>query len=120
MNAMKKKFKVNWKRVSIAAVGFVLVMCIVLIGFMGVILAQNYHIDESKLQNMLQTTTIYDKDGQEVTKLYKENREYVPLEQMPPLVKEAFIAVEDQRFYEHRGIDPRAIAARNELVEERM
>ena len=34
-----------------------------------------------------------------------ENRVFVPIEEIPPLVKNAFLAVEDDSFYQHRGID---------------
>ena len=35
----------------------------------------------------------------------KEKENYTTLEEMPPLYKEAVVAVEDHRFYEHNGID---------------
>ena len=40
----------------------------------------------------------------------REQRELVKLEQLPPHLVGAILAVEDQRFEEHRGIDPRRIA----------
>jgi penicillin-binding protein 1A len=36
---------------------------------------------------------------------YKENRTYVPYEEISPLVVKALIATEDERFYKHSGID---------------
>jgi penicillin-binding protein 1C len=43
---------------------------------------------------------------------------WLPLEQMDPDLPRAFVAVEDRRFYEHHGVDPRAIlrAARDNLI----
>ena len=52
------------------------------------------------------TTTIYDKNGDVYTQLdSSENRTYVALNEMSPYLKEAFIAIEDERFEEHFGID---------------
>ena len=46
----------------------------------------------------------------------EENRKVIPLEQIPVHVREAVIAIEDERFYRHNGVDPRAIlrAARSQ------
>ncbi len=56
------------------------------------------------------TSYIYDSSGQEVANLYyDQNRVEVPLESIPLHVQRAFIAIEDERFYEHFGIDPLGI-----------
>lgn len=56
------------------------------------------------------TSYIFDKDAEEITRLYNEqNRIEIPLEQIPKHVQNAFIAIEDERFYEHFGVDPIAI-----------
>lgn len=57
------------------------------------------------------TTTIYDKDGNEIEYLVgaHANRKYVALSELPKYVPLAFIAIEDERFYEHDGIDVRGI-----------
>lgn len=53
---------------------------------------------------------IYDRYGNEVGTLYGEqNRIMVNLELIPQHVQQAFIAIEDERFYSHVGIDPIAI-----------
>ncbi|SFE26782.1 transglycosylase domain-containing protein [Alteribacillus iranensis] len=65
-------------------------------------------IDEKKLI-MSETTEIYDTNGQKFADLYIEDREMIDIEEVPDHVKQAFIAIEDIRFYDHQGIDPRAI-----------
>lgn len=57
------------------------------------------------------TTTVYDRDGNEIEHLIgaHSNRVYVTIDQIPKDVQEAFIAIEDERFYEHDGIDIRGI-----------
>ncbi len=53
----------------------------------------------------------YDRSGQEITALYGEqNRIYIPLEEIPLHVQQAFIAIEDERFYKHSGVDLMGIA----------
>lgn len=52
-----------------------------------------------------QTSYIYASDGTLLTRLFSENRTIVPIEQISPTLQEAVIAVEDQRFYAHKGVD---------------
>ena len=56
-------------------------------------------------------TYVYNTDGKIIQKLVGENanREYVTIDQIPKTVQDAFIAIEDERFYEHNGIDVRGI-----------
>ncbi|MBC1262015.1 PBP1A family penicillin-binding protein [Synechococcus sp. BSF8S] len=56
------------------------------------------------------TVTILSADGEVLQKLGPATREKVAPGQMPELVKEAFIASEDRRFYQHKGVDPTGIA----------
>ncbi|MTI94663.1 MAG: hypothetical protein FH749_04120 [Firmicutes bacterium] len=48
-------------------------------------------------------------DGKLVANLDQYRIEYIPLEDMPPHLIEAFVAVEDRRFFDHRGVDYRGI-----------
>jgi penicillin-binding protein 1A len=52
-----------------------------------------------------QTSKIYASDGRLITELGLERRTLLRLEDMPPVLREAFVAVEDKRFYQHHGID---------------
>src|SRR5207253_6069758 len=57
-----------------------------------------------------QTSILFDDQGRVITALHAEqNRTVVPIEQIPTIMRNAVIAIEDQRFYEHRGIDVKAI-----------
>lgn len=105
----KRKRKINYKWLAFVFLSLFLLTALLLVGFIGITLAKNYEIDESKLV-MDETSTIYDQEGNEITKLFQQNRETVPIEDIPEQVKNAFIAVEDKRFYEHQGIDFRSIA----------
>ena len=57
------------------------------------------------------TTTVYDKEGNEIEYLIgaHANRDYVALVELPDYVKYTFISIEDERFYEHAGIDIKSI-----------
>ncbi len=55
-------------------------------------------------------TIFYDVHNKEFTRIYVENRLEIPLNRIPDLMKQAIIDVEDNRFYEHSGIDLRSIA----------
>ena len=57
-----------------------------------------------------QSSKIYSSDGKLITTLHEEqNRTIIPLERMPQHLLDAVIAIEDQRFYEHDGVDVRAV-----------
>ncbi|WP_082918191.1 transglycosylase domain-containing protein [Oceanobacillus sp. Castelsardo] len=51
------------------------------------------------------TTTIETANGEIIGKLYNENRTYVSIDEIPEHVKDAFISIEDRRFYDHSGVD---------------
>lgn len=55
-------------------------------------------------------TRIYAGDGRLLAEYAEEKRVFVPVEAMPDIVKQSFIAAEDQNFYRHNGIDFKAIA----------
>lgn len=57
------------------------------------------------------TTNVYDREGNAIETLIgaQANRVYVPLSELPEHVKYAFISIEDERFYEHEGIDVKGI-----------
>lgn len=51
-------------------------------------------------------TVVYAADGSVLAEWHgDENRTIVPLEQVPPHLRDAVVAIEDRRFYEHRGVD---------------
>ncbi|UKA53711.1 penicillin-binding protein [Arthrobacter sp. FW305-BF8] len=56
-----------------------------------------------------QSTKVLAADGSVIANLYAENRTRVPLDQISPYMKDAVIAIEDSRFYEHGGVDTTGI-----------
>jgi penicillin-binding protein 1A len=63
------------------------------------------------LGTMAQATTIFDRSDKPVFTIYKEQRIEIPLDRMSPNFIKAVISVEDQRFFEHSGVDPVRVAA---------
>jgi penicillin-binding protein 1A len=54
-------------------------------------------------------TTVYSDDNRKIAEFSKERRIVIPLAEMPSMLLEAFIAAEDARFYQHKGIDVQSI-----------
>ena len=52
---------------------------------------------------------VYAADDEFITEFQAEKRIFVPLQQIPPTLRNAIIAVEDSRFYSHFGVDVRGI-----------
>ncbi len=50
-------------------------------------------------------TQVFADDGTLIGELYIERRYLTPIDQIPPMVRNAFIAAEDDGFYHHRGVD---------------
>ncbi|MBD1380699.1 transglycosylase domain-containing protein [Metabacillus arenae] len=81
---------------------------VALFGYLLIIMLGNYVIDEKKLV-LDSASTLVDEKGNVISSLFVENREPVSIDEVPEHVQEAFVAVEDKRFYEHHGIDVQAI-----------
>jgi penicillin-binding protein 1A len=61
--------------------------------------------------SMAQATTLYDRNNRAAFTIFQERRIETPLSEISPNLADAIISVEDQRFYEHRGIDVVRIVA---------
>ncbi|SDQ86725.1 transglycosylase domain-containing protein [Virgibacillus salinus] len=96
-SSIRKKMK--WLLISSA---FILIVAI--IGYTAILFGGNLVVDEEELI-LDATTTIETSDGNIIGKLYNENRIPVNIEEIPGHVTEAFVAVEDRRFYDHGGVD---------------
>ncbi|WP_326821476.1 transglycosylase domain-containing protein [Streptosporangium sp. NBC_01756] len=52
-----------------------------------------------------QRTVLLDRNGKQFAQFYTENRTIVPLRKVAPVMRQAIVAIEDSRFYEHAGLD---------------
>ena len=57
-----------------------------------------------------QPLQVFTSDGVEIAQFGAERRQFVPISQIPPLLQQAVLAVEDSRFRSHAGIDPKGVA----------
>lgn len=63
--------------------------------------------DVSKINDMVfnEATLIEDRNGEVLYRLFEENREYVPFTGISTNMVNAIVALEDQRYREHDGLD---------------
>src|SRR2546423_3363740 len=70
-----------------------------------------YRVDFAGPAAQAETTKVFADDGSLITTLHAEqDREQVPLAQMAEPLKAAVVAIEDSRFFAHKGVDLRAMA----------
>lgn len=91
-------------------IGFLFAISLLLTFFLGSLLLALKFLAIPDLRTVAyyaprQASIIYDRHGNEVDRIFTENRTVVPLEQMNPLLPKAFVAAEDGRFFEHPGLD---------------
>ncbi|MEK8130675.1 PBP1A family penicillin-binding protein [Paenibacillus filicis] len=88
---------------------FIAAMLLLIIS-MGLLAGSVSSLDISKLEHPLpEPSFVMDRQGQPVSQLSSSRIEPVPLSQIPKSLQLAIIAVEDRRFYEHRGYDLRSM-----------
>ncbi len=98
---------------KLLAITFVLSLlgCAAIIGFF---LVKWYSIDIPSKEEIIHykpplVTEIYDKNQKLIGEFFLQRRIYVPIEKIPKKLKLAFLAAEDARFYQHKGIDIQGI-----------
>jgi len=111
---LRKKGGNGWLRgLKIVVIAVVVVLFLIIAG--GLTIAFSYlrdtpEFDPERLMPAV-TSHIFDRHGNEVSALfYDQNRIKISLNEIPLHVQNAFIAIEDARFYDHIGVDPIAIA----------
>lgn len=52
---------------------------------------------------------VYTADGALLGEFGEERRDFTPIQEIPPVLKDALLAIEDARFYEHSGVDYRGV-----------
>jgi penicillin-binding protein 1A len=68
------------------------------------------HLEDVPRRALAQTSFVYAADESVITELHAvEDRVVLPTSQIPTWIRDAAVAIEDRRFYQHHGIDGRAI-----------
>ena len=108
-NKKEKNKKKHPKLKKAILIIFGLLVLLVLIGvgiIAGIFFSDKFKLTEEDLTIKNINGTVLDKDGNIIATLSgAENRKIVSTEDMPEYLPKAFIAIEDKRFYEHKGID---------------
>jgi penicillin-binding protein 1A len=106
---INKRLKSVLKKIGIALGIVIGLVCFfigtVYFGFWGALPSKK----ELKELSLYRASEIYDVNNELIGKFYIQNRQPIPLDNMPQHVIDAAIATEDARFYSHNGIDTRSL-----------
>jgi len=103
-------YKERWVRTAAPIAATLVAMLIIATGVAtGMALAfSNKLPDISALYSPpSEATRIYASSGEVIASLFRENRDTVSLSEIPQVMRQAVIAIEDERFFRHRGVDIR-------------
>jgi penicillin-binding protein 2A len=95
----------NWKRWHMNQV-MILSLSLFMLGLLGIIHEYSSEADISSLKNELPKASVfYDLHGEVASKVSANINEGIPIQEVPKILKDAVIAIEDHRFYQHHGVD---------------
>lgn len=101
------------RRIVILFQVVILLTVAALVGIVGGTLYSVWGIipDDASIKNYTPSegTKIISSDGVVLARISEENREYIPITEIPENMQHAIVAIEDKRFYQHSGINFRAI-----------
>ncbi|WP_141433230.1 transglycosylase domain-containing protein [Bacillus sp. 03113] len=104
-----KAFARFWNSKHLTQVLLLITLVIILLNILlFAFLARRVNVQSLK-DGINQSTIIYDKDGDVATSIKTNRTEGVTIEELPDYVKNAVIAIEDERFYKHHGFDVKGI-----------
>jgi len=114
-NKTKKILNKKWWNVFLKIVLWVILLFIVWLLFGTYILYNKYIVwlpDISELENLeiSESSIIYDRDWNELYKIFKEKRTYVPFEDISENMIKAIVAIEDKRYWTNPWVDIKGLA----------
>ena len=92
----------------------IIILIVVLILVFGIILGISAHQWKSIAMEMMnnQNSIVIDKDGNTIAELGSEKKKInISVNQIPENLKNAYVAIEDERFYKHHGVDIKRTAS---------
>lgn len=105
----KKKYRLNFKRIFLLCFCLCLLAGVAVVGWVASIIMDTPDIDTSDINSMLtQSSTLYDDKGEIIDTVVGADgakRTIVSIKQIPMDLQEAFIALEDKTFREHKGFN---------------
>ncbi len=110
----KKAKKKHPKLKKFIIICFVLLILLGLIGvgvFAGIFFSDKWQISKDDLVISNENTEVFNADGKKIAELTgDENRQIITLAEMGEYLPNAFVAIEDERYYSHFGIDVKRTA----------
>ena len=98
----KKGSKKNTILIILISMGIVIASLILAFALYIIITSPDFVVEELYTK---EPTVLYDKNGDELTRIGKENVELVTYSDLPQVLVDALIATEDSRFFQHNGFD---------------
>ncbi len=94
----------------IAFISFFLLIIFIGFSLYFFISTKNYNLDKTKLEKKLIKIDYYDQNGSVfASEFYGKNNDYIEISKLNKNTLNAFISIEDKRFYSHNGIDYKRI-----------
>ncbi len=108
----KSKFSMKHPKLSmtikiglVAILAFIVIAAGIVVGMLYGMWGQDFEISEEELK-VSGNSILYDSEGKVLAELKgDENRKIIKLEEMSEYLPKAYVAIEDERFYEHDGVD---------------
>ncbi len=118
--AKKKKSKLSQKHPKlvlsiklglVAILALIVIAAGIVVGMLYGMWGQDFEISEEELK-VAGNSILYDSEGKVLAELKgDENRKVIKLEEMSEYLPKAYVAIEDERFYEHDGVDYKRTSA---------
>ena len=83
---------------------------LLIIGLLAYIFPQLPPVEDVRDIQLQEPLRVFSQDGSLIAEFGEKRRQPVAIEQVPMKMKQAFIAAEDDRFYQHAGVDPAALS----------
>ncbi|WP_147535344.1 transglycosylase domain-containing protein [Bacillus marasmi] len=99
-----------WKKHHLTKIILLLVLVFILVTISFFAFMASRANVQSLKDGLNQATIIYDKDGDTASTISTNRTKGITVEELPVHVKNAVVAIEDERFYEHNGFDIKGIA----------
>lgn len=115
----KKKFSQKHPKLSLTLKIMILLIIVIVVIATGIVIGMLYgawgsdfEITQDELIIGNANSIVVDSEGNKLAELTgDENRKIIKLEEMPDNLKNAYVAIEDERFYLHQGVDFKRTAA---------
>lgn len=94
-----------WKKILAGVAGVLAAFFIAIMGVIVFWIATAPTVTEADLIGS-RGSTLVDRNGEEIYTLGGTEQDLIEYDDVPPVLEAAVLAIEDQRFYQHRGVDP--------------